>query len=54
MRPRAGAARPGFALRDQTAAAGIHFVHRRPIFDPKIANVEPHVAALGAAVSVAD
>jgi hypothetical protein len=51
---RADAARPGFTLRDATAAAGIHFVHHRPTFDPKIANVEPHVAALGAAVSVAD
>ena len=50
----ADAAQPGFVLRDETAAAGIDFVHRRPTFDPKIANVEPHVAALGAAVSVAD
>jgi enediyne biosynthesis protein E4 len=50
----ADAARPEFALRDETAAAGIHFVHHRPTFDPKIANVEPHVAALGASVSVAD
>ena len=41
-------------LRDETAAAGIHFVHHRPTFDPKIANIEPHVAALGASVSVAD
>jgi hypothetical protein len=48
------AARPGFALRDETAAAGIHFVHHRATFDPKIANVEPHVAALGASVSVTD
>jgi hypothetical protein len=45
---------PGFRLRDRTAASGIHFVHRRPTFDPKIANVEPHVAALGASVAVAD
>jgi enediyne biosynthesis protein E4 len=45
---------PGFTLRDQTAAAGIHFVHRRPTFDPKIANIEPHVAALGASVAVTD
>jgi len=45
---------PGFVLRDETAAAGIHFVHHRPTFDPKIANIEPHVAALGASVSVAD
>ena len=50
----ADAAHPGFILRDETAAAGIHFVHHRPTFDPKIANVEPHVAALGASVSVAD
>ncbi|MDB4891781.1 MAG: ASPIC/UnbV domain protein [Gemmatimonadetes bacterium] len=50
----ADAAHPGFSLRDETAAAGIHFVHHRPSFDPKIAGVEPHVAALGASVSVAD
>jgi hypothetical protein len=48
------AARPGFALHDEAAAAGIHFVHHRPTFDPKIANIEPHVAALGASVSVTD
>ena len=53
-RAAADAAHPGFVLRDQTAAAGIHFVHRRPTFDPKIAGIEPHVAALGAAVSVSD
>ena len=46
--------RPGFMLHDETAAAGIHFVHHRPTFDPKIANVEPHVAALGASVAVTD
>ncbi len=50
----ADAARPGFMLHDETAAAGIHFVHHRPTFDPKIANIEPHVAALGASVSVTD
>ena len=48
------ATRPGFSLHDETAAAGIHFVHHRPAFDPKIANIEPHVAALGASVSVTD
>ena len=53
-RAAADAAHPGFALRDETAAAGIDFVHHRPTFDPKLANVEPHVAALGASVSVAD
>jgi len=53
-RAAADAAHPGFALRDETAAAGIHFVHHRPTFDPKIAGIEPHVAALGASVSVTD
>lgn len=53
-RSAADAAHPGFALRDETAAAGINFVHHRPTFDPKIAGVEPHVAALGASVSVTD
>jgi hypothetical protein len=48
------AAHPGFSLHDETSAAGIHFVHHRPTFDPRIANVEPHVAALGASVSVTD
>jgi enediyne biosynthesis protein E4 len=52
--PPADAARPGFVLRDETAAAGIHFVHRRPTFDRRIANIEPHVAALGASVAVTD
>ena len=54
IRVPADAAHPGFALHDATAASGIHFVHRRPAFDPKIANVEPHVAALGASVAVGD
>jgi hypothetical protein len=54
VRPPADAARPGFVLRDETAAAGIHFVHQRAGFDRKIANVEPHIAAVGASVSVAD
>lgn len=50
----ADATHPGFVLRDETAAAGIHFAHHRPTFDPQIRNIEPHVAGLGAAVSVAD
>jgi len=54
IRASADPARPGFVLHDETAAAGIHFVHQRPSFDPKIANIEPHVAALGASVSVGD
>ena len=54
IRSAADAAHPGFVLHDETAAAGIHFVHHRPSFDPQIANIEPHVAAVGASVSVAD
>src|SRR5689334_7503545 len=54
IRASADPAKPGFSLHDETAAAGIHFVHHRPSFDPKIANIEPHVAALGASVSVGD
>src|SRR4051812_32257281 len=54
IRPATDVSHPGFMLRDVTAAAGIDFIHRRPTFDPKIAGIEPHVAALGASVSVAD
>src|SRR5688500_12662710 len=50
----ADATHPGFELRDESRAAGIRFVHRRPTFDRRIANVEPHVAGLGASVSVGD
>jgi hypothetical protein len=50
----ADAAHPGFTLHDETAAIGIDFVHQRASFDPKIAGIEPHVAAVGAAVSVTD
>jgi enediyne biosynthesis protein E4 len=53
-RSAADAAHPGFTLRDATTAAGIHFVHKRASFDPLIAGIEPHVAAVGASVSVAD
>jgi enediyne biosynthesis protein E4 len=53
-RSAADAVHPGFALHDGTSEAGIRFVHHRPTFDPKIAGVEPHVAAVGASVSVTD
>jgi len=35
-------------------ASGIDFSHQSPALDPKIANIAPHVGALGACVSVAD
>lgn len=50
----ADASRPAFALRDETASAGIRFLHRRAVLDARLANVEPHIVALGAGVSVAD
>ncbi|HZO18760.1 MAG TPA: CRTAC1 family protein [Gemmatimonadaceae bacterium] len=50
----ADAARPGFRLQDETAQAGLRFAHRRPTLDRRIANVEPHVAAVGAGVAVTD
>ncbi|HET8656465.1 MAG TPA: CRTAC1 family protein [Longimicrobiaceae bacterium] len=54
IRAPASAAHPGFSLHEATKAAGIDFVHRRPSFDPKIANIEPDVAGVGAGVSVTD
>lgn len=45
---------PGFRLTDVTAAAGITFVHHEAQLDPQIDNIAPHVAALGAGVSVVD
>src|SRR2546425_11065163 len=41
-------------LREVAHASGIDFVHQAPALDPKIANIAPHVGALGACVSVAD
>src|SRR5439155_815153 len=41
-------------LTEVSHASGIDFVHQAPALDPKIANVAPHVGALGACVSVAD
>src|SRR5216110_1981999 len=41
-------------LSEVAHASGIDFVHQRATLDPKIANISPHVGALGACVSVAD
>ncbi|MFN8581643.1 MAG: CRTAC1 family protein [Gemmatimonadaceae bacterium] len=54
LRSAADAARPGFHLTDQTTAAGISFRHQRASLDPAIANIEPHVAAVGAGASIGD
>jgi hypothetical protein len=47
-------ARFGFALREVSGELGVDFTHQQATLDPRIANVEPHVAAMGAAVSIAD
>jgi len=54
LRAPADPARPGFSLREEAEAVGLRFRHRRPHFDAAIANVEPHVAAVGASVAVTD
>jgi hypothetical protein len=50
----AGATPEGIRLREVALQSGIDFVHQAPTLDPKIANIAPHVGALGACVSVAD
>jgi hypothetical protein len=44
----------GFRLSECAKACGIDFVHHAPVLDAKLANVMPHVAGMGAAVSVCD
>ncbi|MDH5316393.1 MAG: FG-GAP-like repeat-containing protein, partial [Gemmatimonadota bacterium] len=53
-RPPVSAAHPGFRLENIAATAGITFVHARPTLDPELDNVAPHIAAVGAGVSVTD
>ena len=50
----ANAGRYGFLLTDATAEAGIDFVHAKPVLDPKLEPIMPHISALGASVSVVD
>jgi len=44
----------GLHMTEVAHQSGIDFTHRAPILDSKIANIAPHVGALGACVSVAD
>lgn len=44
----------GFALREVSRERGIDFTHQPCQVDPKLAHIEPHVAGMGAAVSVCD
>jgi enediyne biosynthesis protein E4 len=50
----AAAASETIRLSEVADASGIHFVHQAPLLDAQIANIAPHVGALGACVSVAD
>ena len=54
VHPTASPEHPGFTLYDATEAAGITFVHHRATLDPRLDNIAPHIAAVGASVSVAD
>jgi len=47
-------ARPGFTLREVSAASGIRFTHHRAALDPKLDNIAPHIAGVGAGVAVGD
>jgi hypothetical protein len=49
-----GDARYGFRLRESAKAAGVAFVHQAPTFDGRLDHIMPQVAAMGAAVAVAD
>jgi hypothetical protein len=48
------AARHGFGLEEVAARAGVDFVHQAPTFDRRLDHIMPQVAAMGAAVAVAD
>jgi hypothetical protein len=52
-----GAAAPGrhgFRLEDVAVERGVRFTHKAPTFDARLAHIMPQVAAMGAAVAVAD
>jgi hypothetical protein len=49
-----GDARYGFRLQESAKASGIDFVHQAPTFDARLEHIMPQVAAMGAAVAVAD
>ena len=49
-----GAQRYGFRLTEAARASGIDFTHAGPTFDARLSHIMPQVAAMGAAVAVAD
>ncbi|HEV8112826.1 MAG TPA: CRTAC1 family protein [Planctomycetota bacterium] len=44
----------GFRLSECAKSRGIDFTHHAPVLDERLANIMPHVAGMGAAVSVCD
>ena len=44
----------GFRLEESAKALGVDFVHQGPTFDARLEHIMPQVAAMGAAVAVAD
>lgn len=44
----------GFYLQPDNAAAGIDFIHSSPELDPKLKNIAPQIASMGASVSIVD
>jgi len=46
--------KPPFTFEEVSRASGIEFVHHAAVLDHKLDNVMPHVAGIGAAVSVGD
>jgi hypothetical protein len=53
-RQQAAMDRYGMSLEEVAEASGIHFVHSVPVLDPKLANIAPMIASMGASVSIVD
>jgi len=49
-----GSLRYGFRLTEAARASGVDFTHSGPTFDARLGHIMPQVAAMGAAVAVAD
>ena len=52
--PQTALQRYGFYLTQCAAQCGIHFVHQAPKLDPRLNNVMPDVASMGASVTAVD
>lgn len=52
--PGSNASAGGWRLREVARERGLDFTHRAASFDPRLAHIMPHVAGVGAAVSLVD